>query len=66
MKKLEFLDWAMPFTVPRSLSKEETASFLAEHEIQQARYYAQFENSQDMARTCQRTALLYLPKIRKQ
>lgn len=64
-KKLEYRDFATLFTVPPELSKEEAWLYMAEHEIRQATYYAQFENSQDMARACRSTALIYAPETTK-
>ncbi len=64
-KQLQYRDFATLFTVPQGLSKEEVHQYMAEHEIRQATYYAQFENSQDMARACRSTALIYAPETTK-
>jgi hypothetical protein len=64
-KKLEYRDWAIPFTVPQGLSKEEVDQYMAEYKIRQATYYDQFENSRDMAKCCRGTALVYAPETTK-
>ncbi len=60
-KKLEFSDWAVPFTVPQGLSKEEVARYLSDHEMRRSRYYAQFNHTQERAQWCQWKALLNSP-----
>ena len=64
-KKLEYRDFATLFTVPQGLSKEEVHQYMAEYNIRQATYYAQFDNSQAMARAFRGTALIYAPETTK-
>lgn len=60
MKKLELRDWAGPFfVVPPWIAKSEANEYETAYRLQQARYYAQFENSQEMAEICRRHAFLF-------
>lgn len=58
-KQLEYRDFAVPFTVPQGLSKQEVARYLAEHHLAEARYYAQFPHTQRLAQWCETETLIY-------
>lgn len=64
-KQLEYRDFAVPFTVPQGLSKQEVARYLADHHLAEARYYAQFQHTQRLAKWCETMALIDCLRITK-